>query len=30
MLNLEEKLEHTKDINQKFELFNKNLVDVID
>ena len=29
-LNLEEKLECTKDINQKYELFHKNLVDVID
>ena len=29
-LNLGEKLERTKDINQKYELFHKNLVEVID
>ena len=29
-LNLGEKLECTKDINQKYELFHKNLVEVID
>ena len=28
--NLGEKLKHTKDINQKYELFHKNLVEVTD
>ena len=30
LLNLMEKLEHTKDNNQKYELFHKNLVEVIE
>ena len=30
MLNLGEKLEHKKDINQKYKLFHKYLVEVID
>ena len=30
MLNFGEKLEHTKDINQKYKLFQKYLVEVID